>query len=164
MAVEDGQDDQRVAAARFHEAVQHLECLASGLAPVDRICEVPGRHRAGLAEVRCEFFGADRAPVAVGGLQRGQERAEPVEVLAQVCFDLRGSRRIQLYRRVRQALGDPAVGFPAADVGVDHGRPGCLEGVHELGRERATSSGHHQLGRGQRLLQVGKRAVGAGRT
>ena len=75
-------------------------------------------------------------PGPIGGLERAQERTEAVEVLAKVGFDQCGRSRLQLDRRVRQAPGDPAVSFAAADVSVEH-FPRLLEGVHELGWERA---------------------------
>jgi len=106
VALQDGQHDQRVASSRFGEAVEELEGVL-GLAPVDGVCEVPGRHRTGLAEVGFQFLRADPGAGAISGLQHGQQGGQAVEVLAQVGLDQRGGRRRQTHRRMGQAVGHP---------------------------------------------------------
>ncbi len=172
VTVEAGGDLQGVASGGQHPG-QHRQ-RGLGIATVDGVGQIPGRHIAGVAQVGLDVGHAQVSPGTEGPLEGVEQDGQAAHLLAQVVDQPRPGRGVEDQVRGRQVLVEPGGSLaPGAGLGVDHqpARPGhgvdqlAGHGGHACPRPGPLLPGQDQHRGTQRVGQIGhqrRHGVGGG--
>ena len=120
-------------------------------ARVDRVGQLPGRHRPGAPQERLQLESRDRGALAVGGDQGLDDPGQPAEIVTEVRLDAGPGAGVEAQRGVSEVTGHPVRPVaPGPGARVDQLAVGGDRLDQRLGH-RAAASDQHEQRRGQRI-------------